>query len=280
MEYLLIDKILRSALKEDIGHGDITTSAVTPPNHKSKAVIIAKEDLMLAGIRFIERVFILTDPTINFRAHKKDGDIVKEGAAIAAISGSTRSLLTAERVALNLLQRLSGIATLTNKFVKEVKGLHVKIVDTRKTTPGLRIFEKYAVKAGGGHNHRFGLFDGVLIKDNHIVAVGGIKKAVALAKSNAHHMLKIEVEVKNLKEAKEALSAGADIIMFDNMTLGEMRKAVTITRKLNASTIIEASGNVSLENAGDIAKTGVDMISIGALTHSARAVDISMKLTI
>ena len=222
--------------------------------------------------------FQLLNSELKFKAHKKDGDIVKKGTVIAAINGNTRSLLMAERTALNILQRLSGIATLTCRFVEKVKGLPVKIIDTRKTMPGLRTFEKYAVRAGGGKNHRFGLFDGILIKDNHINAAGGIEKAVMMAKLKAQHMLKIEVEAKNIREVRSALSAGAEIIMLDNMSIEDVMKSVKLIRSQNPKVIIEASGNINLENVRVIAETGVDLISVGALTHSATAVDISMDI--
>ncbi len=278
MKKFSFDSVLIKALSEDIGHCDVTTSAVIPTGHKSKAALIAKEDFILAGISFAGRVFSLADAGIKFKAYKKDGSRVKKGTVIARVSGSTAGLLKAERTALNLLQRLSGIATLTHKFVECVKGLRVKITDTRKTAPNLRFFEKYAVRAGGGYNHRFGLFDGVLIKDNHIAAAGGIAKAVRLARSKTHHIMKIEVEAKNIKEVKQALSAGADIIMLDNMPVKEMKNAVKVIRLQNPRILIEASGSVTLQNVRQIAETGVDMISAGAITHSAPAVDISMKV--
>lgn len=268
------------ALLEDIGNGDITTSAVVPASHVSKAVLIAKEDFVLAGLPFAKEVFRLIVSSAVFKAYKKDGESVKSKTVIAEIRGNTRGLLLAERTALNFLQRLSGIATLTKKFVKSVEGLPVKITDTRKTTPGLRFFEKYAVKSGGGTNHRFGLYDGVLIKDNHINAAGGIKKAVRLAEKFAPYSLKhkIEVEVKNIREVRSALSAGAGMIMLDNMSTEDMKQAVKIIRRKAPYVIIEASGNIGIDNVQTVAKTGVDMISIGALTHSATAVDISMKV--
>ena len=272
------DSILINALLEDIEEGDVTTNTIIPKNHRSKAVLIAKEDFVLAGLPFTERIFKLINSALKFKANKKDGDIVKKGAVIAMINGNTRSLLTAERTALNLLQRLSGIATLTCRFVEKVKGLPVKIIDTRKTTPGLRTFEKYAVRAGGGKNHRFGLFDGILIKDNHINAAGGIEKAVMMAKLKAQHMLKIEVEAKNIREVRSALSAGAEIIMLDNMSIEDIKKSVKLIRSQNPKIIIEASGNINLENIKAVAETGVDLISVGALTHSAAAVDISMDI--
>jgi nicotinate-nucleotide pyrophosphorylase (carboxylating) len=273
-----IDKILLNALHEDIGNGDITTSAIIPEGHISTAEMIAKEALVLAGLPFAERTFQLIDGSVKFRSLKKDGSRVKARTVVAKISGRTASLLKAERVALNVLQRCSGIATLTNKYVGQIKGTQVKITDTRKTAPGLRLFDKYAVRTGGGHNHRYGLFDGVLIKDNHIVAAGGVGKAVRLARSKAQHLLKVEVEVKNIREVKEALSAGADVIMLDNMNVDMMKKAVNIIRRKSTEVSIEASGNVTLENVRSIAETGVDIISVGSLTHSAPAADISMNI--
>ena len=275
----LTDKILLNALHEDIGSGDITTSALIPEGHVSTAEIIAKEALVLAGLPFAERTFKLIDCSIKFRSLKKDGSRVKAKTVVAKISGNTGSLLKAERVALNVLQRCSGIATLTSKYVGQTKGMQVKITDTRKTAPGLRLFDKYAVRTGGGHNHRFGLFDGVLIKDNHIVAAGGVGKAVRLARTKAQHLLKIEVEVKNIREVKEALSAGADVIMLDNMSITEMKKAVSFIRRKSTEVSIEASGNVALGNVRLIAETGVGIISVGALTHSAAAADISMNIS-
>jgi nicotinate-nucleotide pyrophosphorylase (carboxylating) len=281
-----VDSILKQALLEDIGTGDVTTCAVIPENHRSKAVLIAGETFLLAGVPFAERIFQLVYPVrkgvishgVKFIANKKDGDTVKKGTIIARINGNTRGLLMGERTALNLLQRLSGIATLTRKFVERVDGLSVKIIDTRKTTPGLRILEKYAVRVGGGSNHRFGLFDGVLIKDNHINAAGGIEKAVRIARENTQHMFKVEVEVKNIREVKSALSAGAEMIMLDNMSLKDIKKSVEIIREQNPKVIIEASGNIRMENVRAVAETGVDLISVGALTHSAVAVDISMDI--
>lgn len=274
------DKILLSALQEDIGNGDITTSSLIRENHISKAVLVAKDNFILAGLPFAERVFKLTDPDIAFKSLQKEGGRVTKGTVAAEVRGKTGKLLMAERTALNVLQRLSGIATLTGKYVNAVKGLPVKIVDTRKTVPCFRLFEKYAVGVGGGFNHRFGLFDGVLIKDNHIAAVGGAGKAVRLARSRAHHLVKIEVEVKNLQEVKGALSAGADIIMLDNMPAEKMVKAVALIRRRRPDVLIEVSGNITLENVRRAAECGVDMISVGAVTHSAPAADISMKFNI
>jgi nicotinate-nucleotide pyrophosphorylase (carboxylating) len=274
----VIDESIRNALREDIGSGDVTVRSVIPAGHSSRAVLSAKQDLVLAGLPFAERTFLLVNSSLKFVAKKKDGDRVMKGEPVAEVRGDTGSLLQAERVALNILQRLSGIATLTSRFVSELGGHKVRIVDTRKTTPGFRVFEKYAVRAGGGYNHRFGLFDGLLIKDNHIRAAGGLKKAVRRARANAHHLLKVEAEVRNITEVREALSAGVDMIMFDNMPLERMRRAVSLIRSSSPGTIIEASGNVGLDSLREIASSGVDLISVGEITHSAAAVDINMSM--
>jgi len=273
-----IDNIILNALGEDIGTGDITTSWIVPQGHKSKGIILSKDEFILAGMPFAERTFHLIDQDISFNPKKRDGSRIKKGDILATFSGSTRGILMAERVALNILQRLSGIATQTDRFVERVRGMSVRIVDTRKTAPGLRVLDKYAVRVGGGYNHRFGLYDGVLIKDNHIAVAGSIKKAVRLVHSKTHHMLRVEVEVKNISEVKEAISAGADIIMLDNMSLNKIEKAVRLIRKEAPSTMIEVSGGVRLENVWAIARTGVDLISIGSITHSVIAPDISMDI--
>ena len=270
-----IQEIIETALREDIGAGDITTTATVDKKAEGSAEIIVKEGLIVAGILIAEAVFKTVDAGIAFKAFVKDGESVKKGKTIARISGRLSSLLAGERVALNFLQRLSGIATLTSYFVAKVKGCRAKILDTRKTTPGLRILEKYAVRMGGGFNHRFGLCDGILIKDNHIAAVGSIMEAVLRARENIPHNMLIEVEAKNLDEVRGAILAGADVIMLDNMKPAVMKQAVKIIGK---KALIEASGGVNLQNVRVIAKTGVDFISIGALTHSARAVDISMEV--
>jgi nicotinate-nucleotide pyrophosphorylase (carboxylating) len=272
-----IDHILINAIREDIGNDDVTTSSLISENSSSLASVKAKGEFVLAGMHFMQRVFTLIDGNLKFSGLKKDGDSTRPGLILAKVRGNTRSLLMAERTALNILQRLSGIATLTDKYVRQTGGFKAKIADTRKTAPGLRILDKYAVRVGGGHNHRYGLFDGILIKDNHIAAVGGVGKAVKLARERAHHLLKIEIEVKNLSEVKEALRAGADVIMLDNMPMDKMKKAVHIINTENQNTIIEASGDISLENVRNVAETGVDIISVGALTHSAPAADISLK---
>lgn len=266
--------VIQSALQEDIGYGDITTSLLIPEGNKSKAHFIANERFVLAGLPFSLKVFYILDPSIVSKIYYRDGTRVKKGDVITEISGRTHNILKGERVSLNILQRLSGIATLTSIYVEKIKGSKAKIVDTRKTTPCLRFMEKYAVRVGGGYNHRFGLFDGILIKDNHIKAAGSIKKAVKAAKKG-HHLLRIEVEVKNLRELREAIEAGGDIIMLDNMTVKEMKEAVKIA---GGKALLEASGNIKPENVREVAETGVDLISVGALTHSSSAVDIGLKI--
>jgi len=265
---------IRLALLEDIGHGDITSLMIVAEGKDAKAIIRAKEDLVLAGMPFVREVFSVVDSRIDIKSFFNEGDEILKGAEIAEVTGNARGLLAGERTALNLLQRVSGIATLTRAYKKLVSDLKVKIVDTRKTAPGMRFFEKYGVRAGGGDNHRYGLYDGVLIKDNHIRIAGGVKESVRLAKKT-HHLLKIEVEVRNFDELREALEAGADVIMLDNMSASDMTQAVKIT---NGRALLEASGNITIDNIRTIAMTGVDLISVGALTHSARAVDISMKI--
>jgi nicotinate-nucleotide pyrophosphorylase (carboxylating) len=270
-----IRKLIQSALEEDISTGDITTTAVLTGNETGKATAFAKAELVAAGIDVFRETFLVLDSRIQFIGCCEDGQVVQKGGSLAEISGNLGSILTAERVALNFLQRMCGIATLTRQYVDEVKGTHAKILDTRKTVPGLRSLDKYAVRIGGGRNHRFGLYDGVLIKDNHIAAAGGISQALARARGRFPHTLKVEVEVKNLSELEEAFASGADTIMLDNMTVGDMKKAVDIIRR---RVPLEASGNVSLANVRQIAETGVDFISVGALTHSVPASDISLKI--
>lgn len=274
MDSLLIDGIILNALREDMALGDMTTDSLIPEDSKSHALLIAKDNGTIAGLDVAERVFKLLDPDTVFTRRIQDGERVKKGDVIAEIEGNTRVLLKGERTALNFLQRLSGIATKTAEFCDRVKGLPVRIVDTRKTTPGLRFLEKYAVRAGGGYNHRYSLSDGVLIKDNHIQAAGGIKEAVEKARRNIPHTAKIEVETETLRQVEEAIEAGADIIMLDNMSPDMMREAV---RLINKRAVVEASGNVKLDNVYEIASTGVDIISVGELTHSVKAFDISMK---
>lgn len=270
-----VTELLKHGLEEDIGHGDITTSLLIPEKDETRALYIAKGNFVLAGFPFAKEVFRLIDPSsVLFDIFYSEGARVRKGDILAEISGKTGVLLAGERVSLNILQRLSGIATATSRFVDAIRGTKAKIFDTRKTMPCHRFMDKYAVRMGGGMNHRFGLFDGILIKDNHIEAVGNIKEAIKLAKAG-HHLAKIEVEVENLKDLKEAIDAGADIVMLDNMSVSDIKKAVSITR---GRVIIEASGNVTLKNVRAIAEAGVDMISIGALTHSVTAADISMKI--
>ena len=268
-----IDRIIQTALQEDIGSGDITTLSTVPKGTPAQAELVAKEDFYLSGIEVAQRVFTLLDASVAFDALREDGGLVKRGEVIAWIKGDAHTLLQGERVALNLLQRMSGIATHTAAFVAAVADTEAIVVDTRKTMPGLRVLDKYSVRMGGGQNHRTSLYDGVLIKENHITAAGGIAAAVAGAKKRAPHTLKIEVETENMADVREALDAGADIIMLDNMDLATMREAVEL---IDGRAIAEASGGVNLETVTDIAKTGVNLISVGALTHSSPAVDISM----
>jgi len=267
-------ELIKHAIEEDIGHGDITTGLLVPETNESRALFIAKSSFVLAGMPFAEEVFHILDASVTFRIFHHEGARVSRGDVLAEVSGKTRALFAGERISLNILQRLSGIATLTSQFVEEVKGTKAKILDTRKTTPCLRFMEKYAVRVGGGTNHRFGLYDGVLIKDNHIEEVGSIRDAVNLAQAG-HHLARIEVEVENLKELQEAIEAGVDIVMLDNMPVRDMTEAVAYAQ---GKVTIEASGNITLANVREVAETGVDLISVGALTHSVAAADISMKI--
>jgi nicotinate-nucleotide pyrophosphorylase (carboxylating) len=275
LEMEAVRDIIRRALEEDIRSGDVTTAAVLTGTETGQATALAKEDLVVAGLEVFREVFLLRDPGIDFESALIDGALASRGMVLAVIGGSLASILTAERVALNLFQRMCGIATLTRQFVEAVSGTNVKILDTRKTAPGLRVLDKYSVRAGGGQNHRYGLHDGVLIKDNHIEAAGGIAQAIRCVRGRVPHMLKIEVEVKTLAEVEQALSAGADIIMLDNMPVDAMRQAVDL---IGGKALVEASGNVSMATVKSIAETGVDFISVGALTHSARAADISLNV--
>jgi nicotinate-nucleotide pyrophosphorylase (carboxylating) len=271
----LIDRIIENALDEDIGPGDITTSAIVDPERKGEAYLLAKEELVLAGIGIFSRVFSILDPEITIESQFHDSDVVRNGARIAQLKGSLKAMLVGERTALNFLQHLSGIATLTRKYVEKTYPSTVRVVDTRKTTPGLRILEKYAVRVGGGSNHRFGLFDGILIKDNHIATAGSISKAVEILKPHVPHTVRIEIEVTDINGLREAINAGADAVLLDNMPLDEITMAVSVAE---GKVMLEASGGVTLESIGKIAKTGVDLISVGAITHSARAVDISLEV--
>jgi len=267
--------LVRAALAEDIGSGDITTNAIVRKNETGDAEFMAKEDMIVAGLFIPEMVFRILDKKSVFKARVKEGARAKKGHVIATVHGSLAALLTGERVALNFLQRLSGIATKTHEFAGKIKKTKVRLLDTRKTTPCMRSLEKYAVMAGGGTNHRFGLFDLVLIKDNHIKAAGSVTAAIEAVKRRYRDAVPIEVEVTDLDELKEALASGADIIMLDNMGIPMIRKAVKL---IEGAAFIEVSGNINLDNIGRVAKEGMDFISVGALTHSARAVDISMEV--
>lgn len=271
----ILKRLVQAAMEEDVGSGDITTSAVLNGSEQGRAEAIAKSKLVIAGIDVFRGVFAHHDAQLAFTAHKQDGESAAPGESLAEITGRLSSILTAERVALNIFQRMCGIAGMAKLFAEAVRGTKARILDTRKTVPGMRLLDKYAVRVGGGYNHRFGLYDGVLIKDNHIAAVGGIKEAVARVRRQVPHTLKIEVEVKNLAELEEAIAAGADIVMLDNMAVEEMRKAVEIA---GGRVLLEASGNVSPANVRQIAETGVDFISVGLLTHSVSAADISLKI--
>ena len=269
------DEIIKKSILEDIPYIDVTTDLLIPEEKQSTARFLAKSDGILCGIDVALRVFELLEKDVQFELYKKDGDELNKGDVIATVKGSSRTLLKGERTALNLLQRMSGIATATRHAVKIVEGTNASITDTRKTTPMLRAIEKYAVMTGGAKNHRFCLSDAVMIKDNHIDAVGSITQAVAILRQKIGHTVKIEVEVRNLIELDEAIKSGADIIMLDNMTVDEMRQAVILTDK---RAMLEASGGVNEQNLRKIAETGVDIISMGALTHTINSLDISMKI--
>jgi nicotinate-nucleotide pyrophosphorylase (carboxylating) len=263
------------ALMEDIGSGDITTDHSIDPKIEGRGEIIAKETGVIAGLEIAEQVFKKLDPRASVTFDIAEGDRVLPPTRIMAVQGKLQGLLKGERVALNFLQRLSGIATQARDYVDELKGLPVRLVDTRKTTPGWRVLEKYAVRIGGAHNHRMGLYDGVLIKDNHIAACGGIEKAVLKIRQKISHLVKIEVEASDLVQVQESLDAKADVIMLDNMDITQIEKAVSL---ISHRAIVEVSGNVTKERLRALAATGVDMISVGALTHSARSVDLSMRI--
>lgn len=271
---LATDKYIRLALEEDINSEDVTTNSVMPEYKKGEVQLICKEDGIIAGLPIFERVFLLLDPRTKVTFDVKDGDRVEKGRHLATVTGDIRVLLSGERTALNYLQRMSGIATYTNTVVKLLEGTRTKLLDTRKTTPCMRIFEKYAVRVGGGNNHRYNLSDGILLKDNHIDAAGGVKEAIAAAKAYAPFVRRIEVETENLSMVREAVEAGADIIMLDNMTPGQMAEAVKL---IDGRAETECSGNITRENIRAITETGVDYVSSGALTHSAPILDISLK---
>lgn len=268
------DKLIQMALQEDITSEDISTNAVMPESRKGEVQLICKQEGIIAGLGIFSRVFELLDDTVEIDLKCQDGDKVKEGQLMAVLTGDIRVLLSGERVALNYLQRMSGIATYTASIARLLEGSKTKLLDTRKTTPNMRVFEKYAVKVGGGYNHRYNLSDGVLLKDNHIGAAGGVKQAVQMAKEYAPFVRKIEVEVENLDMVREAADAGADIIMLDNMSPEEMKEAV---RMIDGRAETECSGNVTRENVERLVDIGVDYISSGALTHSAPILDISLK---
>ncbi len=272
-----VEQIITLALNEDIGTGDITTLSTIPADKTATGRFVAKEDMILCGVALAEHIFKRVDPSIRLEANFNDGDAVKKGDVIAVVSGNAQNVLTGERTALNFMQRLTGIATRTHASVAEIAGTKAKITDTRKTTPGLRVLEKYAVRVGGGTNHRFNLADGVLIKDNHIAVSGGIKNAVKNARAVIPHTLKIEVEVETKEQLSEALDASADIIMLDNMSNDLMRECVGI---IAGRALVEASGNMGEKSLREVAETGVDIISIGALTHTVKAADISLKFKI
>lgn len=281
LDLIIVDEAINAALDEDLGRGDLTSRAVVRTNLKARGSFTAKQDLILAGLEVADAAFMSFDPYIQIESAAADGDEVKAGRVFARVTGEAQVLLAAERVALNFLQRLSGIATLTRKYVSAIAGTNARIVDTRKTTPGLRTLEKYAVTVGGGQNHRLGLDDGVLIKDNHLALGGGVTEAVRRAREAVGHLHKIEVEVATLDQVKEALAARADILLLDNMAPELVRQAVELVRAHEPNerrTLTEASGGITLENVRQYAEAGVDLISIGALTHSAPAVDISFKI--
>jgi nicotinate-nucleotide pyrophosphorylase (carboxylating) len=269
-----VRNLIKAAIEEDLGRGDVTTEATVGEHVSSRAHLIAKEEIVLAGMEVFSGVYHYLDPSVAITTAYKDGELLPAKTVIAVLEGRARSLLAGERVALNFLQRLSGIATLTRRYVDAVRGYRVDIVDTRKTTAGWRVLEKYAVRMGGGKNHRHDLGDGVLIKDNHIVAAGGIRPAVAMARQYCHHLLKIEVEVETLAQVEEALQAGADVIMLDNMPPAMLAEAVKL---IGGRAVVEASGGISLETVAEVARAGVNLISVGKLTHSAPAVDIHLE---
>ena len=279
-ERIILDRVIERALEEDLSAGDVTTASLIPPHLVARAAFVPKAPGVLAGIEVAERVFLQVDNSIGFQPMLLDGDRVEGGETVAMVSGSLASILTAERTALNFMQRMSGIATMTDAYVRAVEGTGASIADTRKTAPGLRALDKYSVAVGGGHNHRFNLGDGVLIKDNHIAALAGegftLSQVIKRAKAAAPHTVKIEVEVETVDAAQAAMEAGADIIMLDNMTVEDMRLAAKIAK---GRCLTEASGGITLATVKQIADTGVDIISVGALTHSVKALDISLDIS-
>lgn len=270
-----VEKLIDLAFEEDIGSGDVTTENLVAPESMGSGQIVAKEPLVLAGLAVARLVFERLDPRITWQPHRTDGDVVATGTAVLTVSGKLRALLTGERVALNFLQRLSGIATQVRAYLAEIPDGGARLVDTRKTTPGWRVLEKYAVRIGGAGNHRMGLYDGVLIKDNHIAACGGVAAAVERIRGRVSHLMKIEIEAATLEQVQEALAAGAEVIMLDNMDIDRIEAAVAL---INGKALIEVSGNVTAGRLARLAQTGVDFISVGALTHAARSVDLSMRI--
>jgi len=270
-----IQHLIEIALEEDIGPGDITTESLIDKNLKGIGEVVAKEPLVIAGLDVARQVFEQLDPDVSFSPNFKDGDFIEKGKIVLEVEGKLCVLLMGERTALNFLQHLSGIATYVRSYMDSIANKNVRLVDTRKTTPGLRGLEKYAVRVGGAHNHRMGLYDGVLIKDNHIAVCGGIKKAIESIKDKLSHLVKIEVEVSDLDSIKQALEAGADVIMLDNMDIEQIKEAIKF---INGKSVVEISGGVTINSLNQLADTGVDIISAGALTHSAKSVDISMRI--
>ncbi|NLO97344.1 MAG: carboxylating nicotinate-nucleotide diphosphorylase [Peptococcaceae bacterium] len=270
----IYDEIIERALKEDIGTGDLST-LVIPEDLLGEAKLYAKEEGIICGIPIVEKVFKKIDPNIIIEVKVKEGDPIFPGMLIMVVKGSFAAILQAERTALNFLQHLSGISTYTRKLVDLIQDLGVKVVDTRKTIPGMRLLQKYAVRVGGGQNHRFGLYDAVMLKDNHLAAVGGLKEAVQRVRNKVGHMVKIEIECETIEQVKEALACGVDVIMLDNMSLEEMRTAVKL---INHQSLVEASGGITAENIRAIAETGVDVISVGKLTHSVKSIDFSLVI--
>lgn len=274
---IAVEELVRRALLEDIGPGDITTEATIPADKTCTAVIIVREDGVLCGQPVAQAAFRVMDHSLTYEVLVPEGSVVTAGMEVARISGNARSILTAERVALNFMQRMSGIATTTRRLSESIKYYRARLVETRKTTPGLRIVEKYAVRVGGGLNHRFGLHDAVLIKDNHIAVAGGVRQAVVAARKVASHTSRLEVEVDTLDQLQEALEAGADVILLDNMDPDTMKKAVEI---VGGKAILEASGGITASNLEDVARSGVDIISMGALTHSVKSLDIGLDIVL
>ena len=272
-----VTELVRIALAEDVGRGDITTRLTVPPGAQATGILLAKQVGVLAGLPLVERVFAALGGRVATRALAADGDALTPGLHVATVEGPAADVLIGERLALNFVQQLSGVATLTRRYVEAVQGTKARVVDTRKTTPGLRVLEKYAVRLGGGSNHRGGLDDGILIKDNHLVAAGGVSAALRAARAGAPHGLKLQVECATLAQVDEAIAAGADAILLDNMPADAMTDAV---RRIAGRAVVEASGGVTLATIRAIAETGVDLISVGALTHSAPAIDLSLKITL